>query len=590
MRYLRHGRRGLTLIEILVAMAIFVIGLLAVLRIFPRSLGLVTTTSDRNSAVRLAEATLNSLRAAEQRLPDLLLTAGTTIDVNPGPPGSPNPGFGFDRPRPGSDLESPYDLDLPYQDPGDEPDLLHRLSADERLVVGERATVGRDQGGGPQAYHVLFGPIEPQPGGGGGDVAVLREFRRVEPYELKRTVVGGVYRDRPVFAFADGGIDDFTGVPAGDRLIFELDSDERLLMVDLAYRDDLGVVRWVKTEPLVIPGRTPGGAGDDRPYFEVEIRHPNPPNPVVTRVVPNSLRIRQVVGRAGGPFGRFVFDDSGFAHGVLFFAPEMAGETLYLEYVVDDWRNLRETLPVEVDNSGKIVVPNDELQLDARRLDLDYVPLIVVVGSGQPVPVDLGRWDQDHANKGLVPIDAAATLPSVPGKQELHVFFRREGNWAAVPSIAAADYTLAYDAYPGSPLNSLVEYAPHSDGQHLNLYFRPSEAGKTVAVGYEVDLGGSREPISGEMHVIPPRPNDQFGGEPRCRVTLRRPNVAFDTANPARPYLHRIEGRSLRLRVVYDDEQVEREAEPTRSAPVPGTLYLTAERLLELGWYVRRNR
>ncbi|MBI2302346.1 MAG: hypothetical protein HYU66_25865 [Armatimonadetes bacterium] len=602
---MRRTRRlsGLSLIEILVTLAIFVIGILAVLRIFPKGLSIVTTTAERNEAVRLGEARMNDLRQRESALPELILAAGLPTGTDPLNLAT----FGYLRLDDGSDAYRPYDLDVTYGNTGDEAGLLHRLAARDRLIVGERALVslGIDTSGstvvsGPMPYLTLFGPIEAD--AGAPKLAIFREFKRVDPLELRRTVVTGasgqVYRDRPYFAVVDGGVDDFTGTPAADKLLLELDSEPRLFSVKLSYVDDTGAVRWAQLAPLTVPGTAVGGGADN--LYSVDLQLPGAGNPKVTRVIAASVSVRQVLYPSPNPGARFDCDASGFAHGVLRLPPALAGETLSLEYVVDDWRNLTETLSVDV--AGGQITANT-LQVAARNLLQGFTPILVVVSTGQRLDVDQATWDGDAglARSGQIPIDPAAAnnqIGAPDGSQDVIVYYRREGDWAVAPTIAPRDYVLSSDvpaSYPVLPALVDVVRNGYTSGPdvYTDLYFRPSEAGRTVAVSYEVNGANGRELVSGELHVVPPQPNRQvvIAGQPESRHAIRldRPNVADDGAATPRLQIHAVEGRSLQMRVTYDDQAISRPAEPCITVgPSPTGSWECAQRLIELNWYVRR--
>jgi len=632
----RRRTAGVSLVEILVALAVLVIGVLAVLRIFPRGLGTLSQVSDRQEAVRLAEATSNRLQAVADRLPDFILPAGQPTDII-----DTSASFGFLRLNANSADHRPYDFDLPYTDPND-PGLLHRLLADDRLVVGERVLVGRrvgDDGSGnvttaARPYHTLFGPLAPQvqrdalgqpilDGNGNeqplldgnsnqlAELAALRLFRQVSVLELRRTIVTGAtgqsYRDRPVFAVVDGGRDDFTGAPAADKLLFELDSTARLFVVRCAYHDSYGNIVWVQLAPLTVPAVA---VPSPTSYYEVPLTLPQPPFLAITDVVPESVQVKQVLNRDAattGALNRFDFRDQGFQRGVLFFSPALAGENLSLEYVVEDWRNLSEEVDLTTDAAGAITAPvNLQLQLAARNLDETFVPRVVVVATGQSLPVDSAAWAADPAmaRGGIIPLLAGSTLDPVAGSRAVRVFYRKFGNWAVAPDIGPSSYIMTQDAagltssgntvdYPVQ--NLLVDVQPGpvvGADSYTELWFRPSEAGQTVTVAYEVNGLNGRELISGEVHVIPTQSNRTNSGDGSSRhgIVLDRPNVAVDTQALPRPLIHTIAGRSLQIRVAYDEDVPGILTSPVITTPVPGVEYLTAERLVELSTYVRRGR
>ncbi len=91
----RKGARvaGFTLIEIIVAIAIFLIGALAIIRIFPPALGVIQNSENRTIGTNLSRGTLATFSAQPNLVPDAVydsaLTFSTTIPDDPGGPANP---------------------------------------------------------------------------------------------------------------------------------------------------------------------------------------------------------------------------------------------------------------------------------------------------------------------------------------------------------------------------------------------------------------------------------------------------------------------------------------------------------------------
>lgn len=60
----RRGQSGFSLVEVLIAIAILLFGIVAVVRLFPASLTNVQTAAQRTVAAELAETSMNRLRTA----------------------------------------------------------------------------------------------------------------------------------------------------------------------------------------------------------------------------------------------------------------------------------------------------------------------------------------------------------------------------------------------------------------------------------------------------------------------------------------------------------------------------------------------
>lgn len=79
-------RRGTTLVEILVVIVIFLIGILAVVQIFPKGFGILTLTRKAAQATALARGTSEQLQAHADELPDqILAVTGNGVDPNVAP-------------------------------------------------------------------------------------------------------------------------------------------------------------------------------------------------------------------------------------------------------------------------------------------------------------------------------------------------------------------------------------------------------------------------------------------------------------------------------------------------------------------------
>jgi prepilin-type N-terminal cleavage/methylation domain-containing protein len=86
--YAQRARRGFTLVEVMVALAIFVFGAMAILRIFPGALVAVRETEDRATANRMSRARLAGFESRQLYPPDAVYVADPSITdtnfINPG--------------------------------------------------------------------------------------------------------------------------------------------------------------------------------------------------------------------------------------------------------------------------------------------------------------------------------------------------------------------------------------------------------------------------------------------------------------------------------------------------------------------------
>lgn len=76
---LRKRRGGFSLIEVVIALAVFLFGALAIVRIFPGAIGVIQTSEQRNVAQRMAQTTLATYSNAPLTVPEAI------ADVSPDP-------------------------------------------------------------------------------------------------------------------------------------------------------------------------------------------------------------------------------------------------------------------------------------------------------------------------------------------------------------------------------------------------------------------------------------------------------------------------------------------------------------------------
>ncbi len=83
-RQVLAGRRGgFSLIEVAIAMAIFVFGALAIVRIFPGALGVVQNSEQRAIGQRMAQSTQARLLAQPRSIPYALFDTNSNLTTSP---------------------------------------------------------------------------------------------------------------------------------------------------------------------------------------------------------------------------------------------------------------------------------------------------------------------------------------------------------------------------------------------------------------------------------------------------------------------------------------------------------------------------
>ncbi len=79
-----QGRSGFTLVEVLIALVVLMLGIYAMLRIFPRGYSALEMTQQRTIASQLAEAELNRWRLQPEAIPDAIIATDYTGKLIPG--------------------------------------------------------------------------------------------------------------------------------------------------------------------------------------------------------------------------------------------------------------------------------------------------------------------------------------------------------------------------------------------------------------------------------------------------------------------------------------------------------------------------
>lgn len=154
----RRRTAGTTLLEVLVVIVIFLVGILAVVQIFPKGLNILVLSRSSSMAAALARDEVERLKAHADELPDAIVPVmadGLTVDTSR----SPN-----DLGPSGNSLSALGILSGPGGTVGDW--MLHAGANNFRRVEGEsrRITAPRQVGAGAGMYGSLmilqFGPVE----------------------------------------------------------------------------------------------------------------------------------------------------------------------------------------------------------------------------------------------------------------------------------------------------------------------------------------------------------------------------------------------------------------------------------------------
>jgi type II secretory pathway pseudopilin PulG len=178
------AQRGTTLIEILVVIVIFLVGILAVVQIFPRGFQILMTTRNNSVSGALAREAVEQLKASPDQLPEMILPAyysggSYIVDPNYNPGSTDSTGNSLlpngNLLRDGNTL-GPWPL---YSGPN----VVKRIVGEGRRVPAPRA-VGATGGFYGGLLLLQFGPIDYRPTQGNISVYandLVPLYREVDP-------------------------------------------------------------------------------------------------------------------------------------------------------------------------------------------------------------------------------------------------------------------------------------------------------------------------------------------------------------------------------------------------------------------------
>jgi len=458
----RSRRSGFTLIEVAIALAIFVFGALAIVQIFPPALGVIRNNEGRIAGMQLGETMLARATGKSNWVPDAIYegdAAGVWQDTPLAMVGTPT--------RNGS---LPNGLESTNFDAS----ALGRF----KFIKGERHTV--------RVY--------------GGDEFVLLNHPYASAVKVYRDVdVDGV-------RIGEDGILDFTyatmprsalrstlalnekAVEFNDGPTVNARSNQSLsinlpITYYVSYRWTDGTnIHGVIDEPITLPINAIWG-GDQAKVAQRLIDSSN------YRIAPGRVEVRCRIELGTIPLiaddasrGFVAIDDSTWSLSTVVptpyqIPPVAAGETLSFDYLVSDWRTL-----VDDDNAS---MASGTVQLPIKNLDeFPVVGVQTTIGdTASPLP--------------LIPVvnykNGTVTYPSIAGKRYRTIYRALDG-WAQQLSVAAKSYIPYYEdadfaaaSAPGSRPLTLLPREPWREyswnvSDRSKIYFHASEAGKSVVV------------------------------------------------------------------------------------------------------------
>jgi len=494
------GEGGFTLVEVLVALILLLIGAYATLRLFPAGFAAIERSRYESIAARLADQEIQRWRLSVGSLPEAIVwgdsSTGSLIYRTDYDPNSlvPNPA------RPNWQADSAY---LP------------------RTIIGEMMPVGDIEVGGAVTVplcRLRYGPLDhlyDNPADGPPLLIYTTEYERVDDVGFLLDSAAPAPKDwGRYYINYDQGTISFDYVPgSGYDRQFRVEFTYLLPNPDPNAPPERKYDTWVTAQIVSVPagydstptgplGQGPiplwGGAGSPGGF---------------QGVVPLSERVNQAFifdsgGSPAGP-GHFALDGGiadPAAH-VLFY-PTDAGRTVNVDYRVRDWQILLEERVPDAGMQIKLSISpvksptytNPPRQPVApNRL----VPVSVPGNNAMVIIIDTETGSRLPAANVAVDYNGGIVTLSGPAQagHTYRVYYRGEMDWTVQPIKAASHYAVMTGGTPG------YRSAVWSEGTN-EVDFGRSELAKNVVASYYMYADAPADtnpvPVVGELHQIAP--------------------------------------------------------------------------------------
>jgi hypothetical protein len=564
------GRKGTSLIEILVVMVVLLVGIMTVIQMFPTGFRVVRQAESRTIASRLAQQEIERWKNMAANLPDGILpvdASGNVLnDQMPGPP--------FEGITASGTLGNARNM---------------------RWVRGEITPIPIasyfDSGSGQQygsRYALAFSPIAATYSS--GDVTGID----VRSGDLRRSI-GNADLSPPYLRAGQYAIDYGNEGTAEFYVAFPPNGLSKLIKYKIAYSywveedDGSGDVQAVLRSE---PGQDVDvDAGYDGDWITVEVGGGTPPPGFIEldRHSDTCARGFTFVTNSApwSPNDPYEFKVPDYIMGVVSFNPLGHGLFEYtasgvkpiqarIDYMISDLRIIREDRVVPAPKAGATEIPvklslrfilnigdptdnPDEMEYQGLIRDavgnvLVPLPMLVMdLSTGLRVDVPASAID---FKEGAVRLPLTADLVDYSGAtpavdqsgvelagRNLRFFYRADGDWSIQCTKAYSSYTRDY----GSGMGGLDYRSFRFVANRARLLFAPCEYGKTVVVDYNYTIDGVEHKAVGKACRIDIDQQDPYTGE--IFVDLKPP-VGAVVANNARIV---VTGLSFTVRAIWRD-------------------------------------
>ena len=427
---LRRG--GFTLIEVAIALVIFIFGALAIVRIFPPGLGVIQNSGDQLVAVNLNRTTLARYAAQPGLVPDAITEYGTEGAAAQWRDGKLGAVAGSARRNNSLPINNIQDFNSSA--------LGHF-----RQIYGERHVVSASEVVLTQ-FPIGLNPPVATP------TTSLRAYREDFLGEVKINSAGALDSTN---AKNSDGTPYPTTIPAGTKFY-------------VSYRWIEGGKIWCANEE-----------------FQSSLN--NSANQSVRAGV--TFIAGEIEVRVQTPFTPTNIDNDRGA----FVATGLAGKTIALDYAVKDWRwMVHEGIPtITPEEPPATMTKPRSINLSVRPLDDTESPYIYTLFTSQYPTLPTPAQFEPNAKAGQVVFDVN-TLPTESPRTR--IVYRSLDNWAQQLSVAAKNYLLNFGT-SSSIIEPWRDCVLVKSSDRTLLYFAASEAGKSVSISYSYDDASATDKV-----------------------------------------------------------------------------------------------
>ena len=489
-RYASASRRrgGFTLLEVAVALVIFVIGSVSIIRLFPPALSLIEESSDRSTALGLNGGLLAKLANQPELIPDAI------YNDDPGTP------FQY-KPYSSSQLgSSRLNGSLPTIPIGNaEPEFGQSSLGNYKCVSGERHTTSLSS-----TYVLARFPF-----------SNLKSYSEDEVEGVKMTTTGDLDFTSATLKSTGASIANLGNPNVPDATHFWVDGStvaDTTFYVTYHWTDASNYVWGVVDEPVHYPSAaTPANAPSVKSDATLK--------PVIGPVV---VRVRSLLANVttASPTGYLSLAAAGAT----------PGSVVGLDYEVLDWRNL------VVDSQTTNLNPSTSfatVRLPVGHLDEaqpTYLHAMVDDGSaavnlvdsnaptGASVSLQNPLQSTPNTTTRAAERDGTVTFQVDQAKpiRAARVTYRNVDNWTQQVSVACRSYKPVTTATVAASQEVWRDY--YLDG--ATLLFKPSEVGKSVYVTYTYNTGGGDVTLRRRLFTIRNTQTGNPGGSPWSAADL----------------------------------------------------------------------